>query len=58
MNQLKFIKAEAEFQIAEIELGRAEAAFAAAPPEELPIKSVGPSEESNEEAETTEDELQ
>jgi hypothetical protein len=34
LNQLKLIKAEAEFEIAEIELGKAEAALAAAPPEE------------------------
>ena len=30
--ELKFVKAEAEFEIAEIELGKAEAALAAAPP--------------------------
>ena len=34
LDELKFIKAEAEFEIAEIELGKAEAALAAAPPEE------------------------
>lgn len=37
LNELKFIKAEAEFEIAEIELGKAEAALAAAPPEEVEV---------------------
>jgi len=51
LNELKFIKAEAEFEIAEIELGKAEAALAAAPPEEeadVPDDTEGDIGEANE----------
>lgn len=41
LNELKFIKSEAEFEIAEIELGKAEAALAAAPPEEVEVPDEG-----------------
>lgn len=51
LNELKFIKAEAEFEIAEIELGKAEEAVRNAPPEE-PLDVV--EEEAMEEVEEAE----
>ena len=40
LNELKFIKAEAELEISEIELGKAEQAFADAPPEEITQEEI------------------
>ena len=53
LKQLKFIKAQAELEIAELELGAAEKAFADAPPEEAPEE--GEVEESDAEVEEVED---
>ena len=46
LKELKFIKAEAELEIAELELGAAEKVFAESPPEEVePAEKVEPSDE-------------
>ena len=55
LNELKFVKAEAELEISEIELGKAEEAFMAAPPEDAPLDEVEVPDEV--EAEETDDEV-
>jgi len=55
LNKLKFVKAEAELEISEIELGKAEEAFMAAPPEDAPLDEVEVPDEV--EAEETDDEV-
>ena len=56
--ELKFIKAEAEFEISEIELGKAEQAFADAPPEEPTEEVEDDGTEEELEVEFTEEELE
>jgi hypothetical protein len=55
LNELKFVKAEAELEIAEIELGKAEAALAEAPDEPEAEEAETPDEP---EAEETEEEYE
>jgi len=54
--ELKFIKAEAEFEIAEIELGKAEAAYEEAPDED--VDDVDVPDEEEEESDEGEDEVE
>jgi len=56
MKELKFIKAQAELEIAELELGAAEATFANAPPEEIEVAGDSEKVEEAEEAEKVEEE--
>ena len=56
LNKLKFVKAEAELEISEIELGKAEEAFMAAPPEDAPLDEVEVPDEAETEVEVTEEE--
>ena len=49
MNELKFVKADAELQIAELELGAAEEAFVNAPPEDGEVPEDEETEEETEE---------
>ena len=49
LNELKFVKADAELQIAELELGAAEEAFVNAPPEDGEVPEDEETEEETEE---------
>ena len=60
LNKLKFVKAEAELEISEIELGKAEEAFMASPPEVEAEADEVEAEETDDdeiEAEETDDEV-